>query len=161
MYITACKGIVQKASEADSHDNQHLAKVKEYLVGLYDKNPFVRLLEMSIADIDVGRVELTMPVIHDIHTNLYGVAHGGSLASLADTAMGIACATLGKRVVTLEMNLNYIRSAAVQPALKAVSVIVHNGSRTIVAECEILDQENTLLIKARATFFIIGQFEGV
>ncbi|WP_082816968.1 PaaI family thioesterase [Anaerosporomusa subterranea] len=160
MHIAARKGQAGKASGTDSKDALDLAKFKEYLVNHYDSNPFVNLLKMSIADVGEGRVEITMPVIHDIHTNLYGVAHGGALASLADTAMGIACATLRKRVVTLELNINYIRGAAVQPAVKAIGVVVHNGSRTIVTECEILDQENALLAKARATFFIIGQFEG-
>jgi acyl-CoA thioesterase len=105
-------------------------------------------------------VKIAMPVNQDIHTNLYGAVHGGALASLADTAMGIACATVGKRVVTLEFNMNYIRSAIVQPAIEAIGVVIHNGSSTMVTECEILDQENALLAKARATFFIIGQFEG-
>ncbi len=139
----------------------HHAMLKKYLAEIYQINPFVNLLKMQISDIGEGRVELTMPIIQEVHTNLYGVAHGGAIASLVDTAMGIACATVGKRVVTLELNLNYMRSAVVQPAVKAIGVVIHNGSRTIVAECEVFDRENALLAKARATFFVIGQFEGV
>lgn len=138
-----------------------LARLKEYLIGTYSTNPFVNLLKMRLSDIGDGRAELTMPIIHEVHSNLYGVAHGGSLASLVDTAMGVACATVGKRVVTLELNMNFLRSASVQPAVKAVAVVIHNGSRTIVVECEVFDRENALLAKARATFFVIGQFEGV
>jgi acyl-CoA thioesterase len=136
------------------------AKLKEYLSRHYSHNSFVNLLQMDIVDVGEGRVKLAMPVNQDIHTNLYGAVHGGALASLADTAMGIACATVGKRVVTFELNMNYIRGAIVQPAIKAIGIVIHNGSRTIVTECEILDQENALLAKARATFFVIGQFEG-
>ena len=138
-----------------------LARLKEYLVGTYDSNPYVNLLKMCIADIGDGRAELTMPVIHEVHSNLYGIAHGGALASLVDTAMGVACATVGKRVVTLDLNMNFLRSASVQPAIRAVAIVIHNGSRTMVVECEVFDREDALLAKARATFFVIGQFEGV
>lgn len=138
-----------------------LEQIKEYLVGTYDKNPFVHSLKMEIVDVGAGRAELTMPVIQELHTNLYGVAHGGSVASVADTAMGVACATLGKRVVTLELNINFLRGATVQPAVRAIGTVIHDGSRTMVVECEVLDQKNELIAKARATFFVIGRFEGV
>lgn len=158
MHIASRK---QTNAATSSTDYSDLVRLKEYLIKTYTNNPFVNLLGMKIADIAEGKVEITMPVVPAIHTNLYGVAHGGALASLADTAMGIACATLKRRVVTLDLNLNYIKGAAAQPAVKAIGAVAHNGSRTMVAECDIFDQENALLAKSRATFFVIGQFEGV
>ncbi|EAX46734.1 uncharacterized domain 1 [Thermosinus carboxydivorans Nor1] len=134
--------------------------LKEHLKNIYDRNPYVRLLQMSIAKIEEGRAELTMPVIYGKHTNLYGVAHGGALASLADTAMGVACATLGNRVVTIDMNINYIRGAQQQSVVKAVGTVVHKGKSTMVVEADVRDcAEDILLAKARGTFFVIGAFE--
>lgn len=138
-----------------------LGRVKERLISTYERNPFIHLLQMEIAEASAGKVTLTMPVIQEIHTNLYGIAHGGSLASLADTAMGAACVSLGKKVVTLEMNMNFLHGAPVNSTVKAISTVVHGGSRTMVVECEVLDHEDTLLAKARGTFFVVGQFEGV
>ena len=132
------------------------ANLKDTLNQKYEKNSFVNLLHMQIVAAREGEIELSMPIQAEIHTNLYGVAHGGSLASLADTAMGIACATFGKRVVTLEMNINFLRGVPIQPAIR----VIHNGSRTIVTECDIYDEENQLMAKARGTFFVIGRFEG-
>lgn len=137
-----------------------LAKLKTRLTSTYDHNPFVNLLKMEIGEIGEGQAEILMPVLHELHTNLYGVAHGGALASLADTAMGVACATTGKRVVTLELNMNYLHGPTAQPTIRAIAKVIHNGARTMVVECEVLDQKNALLAKARATFFVIGQFKG-
>jgi acyl-CoA thioesterase len=137
---------------------EQLLLLKEHLSKIYDQNPYVRLLQMSIIEFEEGRATLSMPVIGDQHTNLFHVAHGGALASLADTAMGVACATTGKKVLTLEMNLNFIQAAEPQAAIRAIGSVVHNGSRTMVAETDILDGMGNLLVKARGTFFVVGKF---
>lgn len=129
-----------------------------YLVGLYEENSYVNLLEMKIVKLAEGYAELSMPITSK-HTNLYNMAHGGALASLADTVMGIACATHGKKVVTLEMNMNFIKSAAPQVALKAIGKIIHNGKSTMVAEGQIVDGQNKIIVTARGTFFVTGLFE--
>lgn len=132
--------------------------LKDHLAKLYSQNPFVTLLQIEIVELQAGTAELSMPVIGNKHTNLYNMAHGGALASLADTAMGMACATTGKKVVTLDMNLNYIRSAECQQAITAAAALIHNGNQTMVAEADIFDSTGNLLVKARATFFVTGSF---
>jgi 1,4-dihydroxy-2-naphthoyl-CoA hydrolase len=132
--------------------------LKNILMTIYDENPYINLLDISIDNLEDGRAELGMPVFAGKHTNLYNIAHGGALASLADTAMGVACATTGKRVVTLDMNMNFIKGAVPQAKLKAVGKVIHNGKSTMIAECEITDSQNELILKARGTFFITGVF---
>ncbi|BBB91963.1 MAG TPA: PaaI family thioesterase [Methylomusa anaerophila] len=122
------------------------------------ENPFVDLLEMKIVEVGEGKATLTMPVAANKHTNLYNTAHGGSLASLADTVMGVACATTGKKVVTLDMNLNFIRPATPPETLSAFGRVIHNGNHTLVAETDIVDSMGNLILKARATFFVVGTF---
>ncbi len=132
---------------------------KKNLVTIYDENPYINLLDISIEHLEEGAAELSMPVVAGKHTNLYNIAHGGALASLADSAMGIACATTGKKVVTLEMNINFIKGAVPQSIIKAVGKVIHNGKSTMVAESEIVDKENQLLAKTRGTFFVTGMFK--
>ncbi|MHC1746535.1 MAG: PaaI family thioesterase [Negativicutes bacterium] len=132
--------------------------LKEILYKRYDINPFVKLLQITIAHLEEGSAVLDMPVLEDKHTNLFNVAHGGALAGLADTAMGVACATLRKKVLTLEMNMNFIRAATPQKAIRARGRVLHNGNSTIVAEAEIFDSTDTLLLIARGTFFVVGEF---
>ena len=133
--------------------------MEHYLRKIYSQNSFVNLLEMKLAHMEPGKSELTMPVDPAKHTNLYNVAHGGALASLADTAMGVACATLGRRVVTLELNMNFIKAPEPGTTIRGLGRVVHNGSRTLVVECEILGAADVLLGKARGTFFVAGKFD--
>lgn len=133
--------------------------LKERLIHLYDRNPYVGLLRMRVEDIRAGEATLSMAVEQARHGNLYGMAHGGAVASLADTAMGVACATVGKRVFTLEMNLNYIAGAGGGEVITAAAKVLHDGERTMVVEAELRSGDGRLLSKARGTFFVIGMFE--
>jgi len=131
--------------------------LSEAIRTFYDKNPFVKHLDMQIDYISDGKTRLVMMVDDEKHTNFYGVAHGGALASLADTAMGSACLSVGKKVVTIEMNFNCIKPAPAGKSIVAEANILHNGSKTIIAEAEIRGKDGTLLVKARGSFFVIGQ----
>jgi len=133
--------------------------LQRHLMQIYDRNPYVRLLDMQIVSIAEGHVTMNMPVEADKHANLYGAAHGGSLASLADTVMGVACASCGKRVVTIEMNINYLRGVAAGSAVLAEAKIIHNGRQTIVVETDIFDGQGSLAAKSRGTFCVIGRFD--
>lgn len=133
-----------------------LSLLKTQFHKIYEANPFVNLLQMKIVDVSAGKAILSMP-IQAQYTNFYNSAHGGALASLADTSMGMACITTGKKVVTLDMNLNYIRDVPCQEVLTAVGTLIHNGSRTMVAETEIFNNLQQLVVAARATFFVTGK----
>ncbi len=131
--------------------------LENHLRSLYAENPFVNLLQMKIVEMSKGSITLNMP-IENKHANLYKATHGGAIASLADTAMGLACATTGKKVVTLDMNLNYIRNVPIGDSLTAVANLIHNGSRTMVSETNIYNSEDKIVVAARATFFVTGTF---
>ena len=139
--------------------NNSVEWLQQHLMEIYDRNPYVKLLEMQIVSIAEGHVQLNMPVKADKHANLYGAAHGGALASLADTVMGVACASCGKRVVTIEMNINYIKGVAAGTTVLADAKVIHNGRQTIVVEADICDSQGKLAAKSRGTFCVIGRFE--
>jgi uncharacterized protein (TIGR00369 family) len=136
---------------------EQLLLLKEHLHKMYRSNPFVDLLQISIIEMEEGMAKLIMPIATK-HTNLFNVVHGGALATLADTAMGVACAMTGKKIVTLDMNMNFIRAAEPQEVITAIARVVHNGGSTLVAETDIVDSMSNLLLKARGTFFVVGKF---
>jgi acyl-CoA thioesterase len=143
----------------DEVASSRLARLKQQLLKIYDSNPYVGLLRMKVADITEGGSTISMPIIQEIHGNLFGVAHGGATASLADTAMGVACVTLGKRVVTLDMNINYLYGAMPGNTVTAFAKVIHDGQHTVVVEAELKDEAGRLLAKARGTFFVVGRFD--
>ena len=133
--------------------------LQQYLRKIYSQNSFVNLLEMKLIHVEPGNAILSMPIDSAKHTNLYNVAHGGALASLADTAMGVACASLGRRVVTLELNMNFIKAPDSGTVIRACGRVLHNGGHTLVVECDVLGEKEVLLGKARGTFYVVGKFD--
>ena len=135
------------------------SNLQEYFQDVYKINSFVKLLDMRLTHIEPGIAELTMPVDPAKHTNLYSMAHGGALVSVADTAMGVACASLERRVATLDLNMNFIKPALSGTQVRAVGRVIHNGRQTMVVECDVLGANDGVLVKARGTFFVVGQFD--
>ncbi|MCR5177096.1 MAG: PaaI family thioesterase [Anaerovibrio sp.] len=122
----------------------------------YKENPYVELLNISVAELREGCVVLSMPV-EEKHCNFYKVAHGGALMSLADTAMGAACLSCNKKVVTLSFDMNFIKSAPVGTMIKATGKVIHNGRHTMVCETEFTNSDGVLFCRASGTFYVLGE----
>ena len=135
--------------------NNFFDKINVY----YRENPFVTYLGMELLAVDKGMAKLSMVATKDKHSNLLGVTHGGAIMSLADTAMGAACITNGKKTVTLEMNMNYIKAIQPETTVLAKATVLHNGSRTLVVEADIYDEAGTLYAKGRGTFFVVEKID--
>lgn len=131
--------------------------VEKYILSFYDDNPFVQYLHMDILNIGSGEVRLALQVVHE-HTNVYKIAHGGVLMSMGDTAMGAACLSCRKRVVTLDFHMNFIRAVPTGQQVIARGRVVHNGLRTMVCECDLLDEAGQVFAKSGGTFFVTGHF---
>ena len=138
-------------------DKKIYEAVKKHILSFYQENPFVQYLGMDVVSIVSGEVKLALQVKHE-HTNMYKIAHGGALMSLADTAMGAACLSRNKKVVTLDFNMNLMKAVPENQSVYAVGKILHDGSRTLVAECDIVDAAAKLYGRARGTFFVLEKF---
>lgn len=133
-------------------------RLQDQLDAIYDHNPFVQLLEIKIVSRGQGSAVLSMPVSLGKHTNLHLIAHGGAISSLADTAMGFACGTLNQKVVTLDMNINFMHAARPGGNIYARATVLHHGKNTFVVESEIVNEADQLIAKSRGTFFVVGNF---
>lgn len=79
-------------------------------------------------------------------------AHGGVIAALVDTAMGLSVATHGFTVVTMEMNINYLSPVNVGDDLIASGYVIHLGKNTAVAEAEVYNFKKSLVAKSHGIF---------
>lgn len=131
--------------------------LKELLLGIHDRNLFAKYLGMEIVDVRKGGSVVAM-LITDKHTNIRGVSHGGALVSLADMAMMLACATLGRRTVTLDLNISFVRRVSEGCVIRARCKVIHSGKTTMVVEGKITDRSRRLLATARGTFFATGEY---
>ena len=106
-------------------------RLTKHLRLFYKENPYVELLHIWVDNVEEGSVTLEMKIDRK-HTNFYEMSHGGALMSLADTAMGAACLSHNKKVVTLSFNMSFIKGVPLGEKLIATGHVVHNGSRTMM-----------------------------
>ncbi|MBP2650159.1 MAG: phenylacetic acid degradation-related protein [Firmicutes bacterium] len=128
------------------------SKVEE----MFNNNPLSSRLDISISLLDNGEVTMVMPIVNETHTNFYGFIHGGSFSTLVDSVMGVACLTVGKLVVTSDINMKFISNSKTTPAVTGVGRVIHNGKNLMVTEAEIRDENKRLLVKAQGSYFVQG-----
>jgi uncharacterized protein (TIGR00369 family) len=125
--------------------HQTLAKLRD--------TPACQTMDIRVKYLGKGTAGLKMSVSHEFQ-NSQGLLHGGFIAALADTAMGYSIVTLGFRIVTLDLNLNYFAPALMGTELSAEANVLHVGKNTIVAEAALYNSDKKLVAKSRGTFFL-------
>ncbi|TCO63601.1 PaaI family thioesterase [Caldanaerobacter subterraneus] len=127
-------------------------KLFEELLEVNRNTNFHQLIGVHVVELGQGYA-VTEIEIEEKHLNPLNIAHGGVLFSVMDITMGMAARTVGKQVITIEMNINYLSPIRVGEKVKAKGKIVHAGSKTTVAVCEAYAEDGRLLAVARETFF--------
>ena len=130
---------------------------REQLINFYHENTVLDFLEVEIVE-DGDEIYLEL-CADSRHANLYSMAHGGVLTTMADTAMGGRCLELGKRVVTISLTINFMHAIMTGTRIRTDAKILHDGRQTMVCECKIIDANGKLYAKADATFFVIGHLD--
>ncbi len=113
-----------------------------------DANSISMLRTLGITLLEIGERHAVMMVTVDTrHSNYFGGAHGGLLATLIDTASFFPLPLLpsGRSCTTTNLNVHYLHPARMGDCLEARSELLHLGSRTANARVEIRNQFNTLI----------------
>jgi acyl-CoA thioesterase len=95
--------------ETSGPDAQALAQ--RSAEAMYAADGASQRLGIAITDVAPGRAAATMRITDDM-VNGHGIAHGGYVFLLADTAFAFACNTYGERVVARGASIVFV--AAVQ-----------------------------------------------
>ena len=125
----------------------------EQIIKFCHENTVIDFLEIEV--VDDGEIHLEL-LPDTRHANLYSMTHGGVLTTMADTAMGAKCLELGKRVVTVSLTINFMHPMMTGTRIKTEACVLHDGHKTMVCECRLVDANGKLCAKADATFFVIG-----
>jgi uncharacterized protein (TIGR00369 family) len=136
---------------------------KKMLAGEVDPPPMLKLLGISLAEAEAGRVVFT-GTVEDRHYNGMGVAHGGYAATLLDSALGCAINSVmgpGRRFTTLELKVNLTRPLTREAGpLRCEATVVHVGGRTATSEGRITDQHGKLYAHGTTTCIIVEERRG-
>jgi uncharacterized protein (TIGR00369 family) len=111
------------------------------------------LLQTGPLEIGQGRARLELP-IRQRHLRPLGIIHGGVLAALLDTVIGVAAhsrAPADHYAVTVQLQVNFIRPGWEGETLVATSELLHAGRQTAVGRGEIRTIDGVLVAAGSAT----------
>ena len=129
---------------------------QEMIMKFYHANTVIDFLEVEVVPTPDGEARLEL-CADSRHANLYSMAHGGVLTTMADTAMGAKCLALNKKVVTISITMQFMHAIMTGTRVMTDATVLHNGRQTMVCECQIVDANRKLYAKANATFFVTGK----
>lgn len=90
-------------------------------------------------------------------TNPTGAIHGGVIAGLADSAMGLSAGRLkppGHFATNMDLNVRFFRAAA-HGKLRARAAVAKRGKRALFMECDVTDVSGALVARATSTFLFV------
>lgn len=123
-----------------------------------EASAFHTWMGIELVDARPGEVDLALEAAPH-HLNLQGLLHGGVLATLADTAAGLAVRTRlepGRRHVTIALGVQYL-SAGAPGRVTARGRAVRVGRQIAHADAAIRDAAGKLLATAQATVAVMAE----
>ncbi len=134
--------------------DEHEALITSLRERLRDSE-FYRWAGVEVIDASPGVVEIAFQA-NPQHLNLQGLVHGGILATLADTAMGLAVRTLlepGRRHVTVQLGIEFLspgRPGRIMARGRSVKI----GTQLGFAEADVMNADGRLLARAHSTLSV-------
>lgn len=115
--------------------------------------PFARLIGMRLVDLKPNEATIRIEMRDDLR-QIYGVLHGGVTATIIDTAMAFAAATVlggAERSTTIDLTVHYLRPHIEGPAT-ATAKIVRAGKRIITISADVTDETGKLIATGLSTY---------
>ena len=119
---------------------------------------FYRWAGVEMIDASPGVVEIAFEASAQ-HLNLQGLVHGGILATLADTAMGLAVRTVlepGRRHVTVQLGIEFL-SPGRPGRITARGRSIKIGTQLGFAEADVTNADGRLLARAHSTLSVTAE----
>ena len=124
------------------------ADPKETLKAMFDKvnreDTFSRRLGVKLVELLPGFARTTLS-INEESINIYKMAHGGALFSVADQACEAAGNSFGEPAVALQQNIHFLAASKSGDLLEATAKVSHRSKRVGLIEFEVRNQEGLLV----------------
>ncbi|MDX6373929.1 MAG: 3-hydroxyacyl-CoA dehydrogenase, partial [Nocardioidaceae bacterium] len=115
---------------------------------LYGADPAARALGITIEAAEPGRVRLRMPVT-DAMCNGHGIAHGGYLFTLADTAAAYALCTGGRPGVSTHSDIDFLAPARAGDVLTATAGERHRSEASGIYDVSVESDDGRSIAEVR------------
>jgi len=129
-----------------------LDDLRQIVDGKRPPPPIAALIGFTLTEVTPGKAVIEFAAGRQ-HANPMGTLHGGVLCDIADAAMGIAYASTlgeGETFATLELKINFLKPVRTAK-LRAIGRIVKRGKTLGLVECDITDEQQSLVARASST----------
>ena len=116
------------------------------------EDTFARLIGMKLIELRPGFARAILPITEE-KVNMYQMAHGGAIFSVADQACEAAGNSFGEPAVALQNNFHFLASGKAGDLLEATAKLVNRSNRIGLIEFEVRDQEGLLLAKGQQLIY--------
>ena len=124
------------------------ADSKELLKVMFDKvnreDTFCQRVGVKLVELLPGFAR-TILRITDESINIYKMAHGGAIFSVADQACEAAGNSFGEPAVALQQNIHFLAAGKPGDFLEATAKVSHRSKRIGLIEFEVTNQEGLLV----------------
>jgi len=129
---------------------------KNILKSIFDKvnreDTFSQRIGMKLIELLPGFARATLPVTDDT-INIYQMAHGGAIFSVADQACEAAGNSFGKPAVALQQNILFLAAGKSGDFLEAIAKVTHRSNRVGLIEFEVRNQKGLLLAMGQQVIY--------
>ena len=148
----------QKIGETNMTEYEDLSpKFKNALMARHNSvSPFWTLLGMELLDVKKGWAKVRLPYDKKLNQAM-GIAHGGAIFALADSAAAIALLGMVPKTqtfTTVESKINFIR-AFNRGEIVAEARVVNKGSTIVISDVDVTDDKGRLIAKYICTLMIL------
>src|SRR5512136_2181146 len=124
------------------------ADPKETLKVMFDKvnreDTFSQRVGVKLVELLPGFARTTL-AITDESINIYKMAHGGAIFSVADQACEAAGNSYGEPAVALQQNIHFLAAGKSGDFLEATAKVSHRSKRIGLIEFEVKNQKGGLI----------------
>jgi len=129
---------------------------KDKLKAIFDKvnheDTFSQRIGLKLIELQPGFARATLPITGET-INIYQMAHGGAIFSLADQACEAAGNSFGERAIALQQNIHFLTAGKSGDFLEATAKVIHQSKRIGLIEFEVRNQEAVLIATGQQVIY--------
>lgn len=111
--------------------------------------------KMKIEDLEDEKAILSA-VVDENSVNPSNICHGGLVFGIADTAMGTLAYLTGRKVVTVDSNINYLKPCK-KGKITCIATPIKVGKTLGVYKADIYNNEEELAATVTGTYFFLDR----
>jgi acyl-CoA thioesterase len=128
----------------------------DFLKTIFDRvnseDTFARQIGMKLIEVQPGFARATLPITEQT-VNIYQMAHGGAIFSVADQACEAAGNSLGEPAVALQNSIHFLNGGKPGDFLESTAKVISRSNRFSLIEFEVRNREGLLLAQGQQLIY--------